>query len=238
MDAGAEIERNELGAAAGKPDDLVAFIVTREAKCDECGAELPPGSFLRVEDGTALCLDCADLGDLAFLPRGDAALTRRASKHSPLRAVVVKWSRARKRYERQGTLVEPAAIDKAEAECEADAPERARRRAEAAVARVAEDRQYVAAFAQAVRQHFPGCPPDDERTIAAHACQKYSGRVGRSAAAKDLDETAVTLAVVAHVRHAHTHYDRLLATGVARRDARERIRGTIDRVLARWRGRG
>ena len=57
----------------------------------------------------ALCLPCADLDHLVFLPSGDAALTRRAGKHSTLAAVVLKWSRARKRYERQGFLVEETA---------------------------------------------------------------------------------------------------------------------------------
>jgi hypothetical protein len=42
------------------------------------------------------------LGQLDYVPSGDAALTRRARIHSPLSAVVVRFSRARKRYERQG----------------------------------------------------------------------------------------------------------------------------------------
>jgi hypothetical protein len=41
---------------------------------------------------------------------------------------VLKWSRARRRYERQGLLVEEAALDRAEAECLADGEARARRR--------------------------------------------------------------------------------------------------------------
>ena len=222
---------------AVKPGDVAVFIVTQDTRCAECGAGLPKGAFLRVEDKTPLCLDCADLGELEFLPRGDAALTRRAAKHSATKAVVVQWSRRRKRYERQGTLVEPAAVARAEAECAADAPERAKRRAEAAVTREAEDRQYVAAFAEAVRRQFPGCPPDDERTIAAHACEKHSGRVGRSAAAKELDPEKVRAAVVAHVRHVHTDYDRLLAANLPRRVARDRIHGTVNQVLARWQAR-
>jgi len=71
----------------------------------ECGEEFFDGTFIRVENGKTLCLACADLGHLEFLARGDPALTRRASKHSPLRAVVVQWSRTRQRYERQGVLV-------------------------------------------------------------------------------------------------------------------------------------
>ena len=77
------------------------------AKCTECGEELWKGSLLRLEGEKALCTGCADLDRLEFLPSGDAAVTRRASKYSKLRAVVVRWSRTRKRYERQGILVEP-----------------------------------------------------------------------------------------------------------------------------------
>ena len=222
------------GPGPGKPGEIVVFVVTRDATCAECGEALAGGSLLRVEGEDALCLDCAGLGHLEFLPSGDAALTRRAGKHSALKAPVLKWSKARKRYERQGTLVEPAAIERAEAECAADAPERARRRAESAVRREQEDREYVAAFAAAIRGQFPGCPPDDEAKIAAHACQKHSGRVGRSASAKELDPEPVRLAVIAHVRHVHTEYDRLLAAGVDRRKARERVSEKIGQVLARW----
>jgi hypothetical protein len=67
-----------------------------------------------VEGEGALCLACADLDHLWFLPSGDAALTRRAGKYSTLKAVVLKWSRARNRYERQGLLVEEAALHQAE----------------------------------------------------------------------------------------------------------------------------
>ena len=42
---------------------------------------------------------------------------------------------------------------------------------------------------------------------------KYSGPVGRSAAAKDLSEKTVELAVKAHVRHAETDYDHFLKEG-------------------------
>src|SRR5881398_2732744 len=102
--------------------DIVVFIVRRDTRCAECGEELPHGAFIRVDGERALCLHCADLGHLEFLPRGDAALTRRAAKHSPIHAIVVQWSRARKRYERQGVLVTASAIEKAEAECLTDAP--------------------------------------------------------------------------------------------------------------------
>ncbi len=89
------------------------------------------------------------------------------------------WSRARKRYERQGLLVEEAALAQAEQECLADSELRARRQ-EREVARRAElDRHYVEKFAGQVRELFPGCPVGREVAIAEHACLKYSGRVGR-----------------------------------------------------------
>jgi hypothetical protein len=59
------------------------------------------------------CLACVGLGSLAFLPAGDAALSRRAKAASQLHAVVVRFSPSRKRYERQGLLVQPEALRQA-----------------------------------------------------------------------------------------------------------------------------
>jgi len=65
---------------------------------------------------------------------------------------------------------------------------------------------------------------------------KYSGRVGRSASAKSLADEAVRLAVIAHVRHAETDYDTLLAKGYERQEARAEVRETVGLILARWEG--
>ena len=109
--------------------DLKVFITTSAATCGECGEDLGRRAWITlVEDKGALCLACADLDHLVFLPAGDAALTRRSRKHSTLFAVVLRWSRARKRYERQGLLVEAGALEQAEQECLADEEVRARRR--------------------------------------------------------------------------------------------------------------
>ena len=70
-----------------------------------------------------------------LLPSGDPALTRRALALSARSAVVVKFSRARKRHERQGVLVELAALEQAQAECARGA---ARREAQRARRRVRE----------------------------------------------------------------------------------------------------
>jgi hypothetical protein len=225
---------DEAETFQGKAREIVVFMVRRETRCAECGQDLWRGSLLRVEGEKALCLACADLDHLDFLPRGDAAITRRATRYSQLKAVVVEWSRTRKRYERQGILAEPAAIARAEEESLADADLRARRQERTALRREAEDRDYVAAFARAVRQQYPGCPAGEEEQIALHACRKDSGRVGRTAAAKALDPEAVCLAVIAHIRHCHTDYDRLLGEHGDRESARYTVRAQVAEELLRW----
>jgi hypothetical protein len=148
--------------------------------------------------------------------------------------VVVKWSRARKRYERQGLLVEDEALERAEKECAADEDARKLARARAAARRDELDLEYIRSFAGRVREIYPFCPTGRERLIAEHACRKYSGRVGRSAVAKTLDKETVRLAVTAHVRHAETSYDDLLLDGVERWDAREKVYSNVSRILDRW----
>jgi hypothetical protein len=223
--------------AGRKPDDLKVFISHRASVCGECHEELGTKAwvFLAGERG-ALCLSCADLDHLVFLPSGDAAVTRRARKLSTLAAVVLKWSRARNRYERQGLLVEEDALHEAEASCLADEEARARRRERSALRRADQDEGFVARFASRVRELFPGRPEGRETVIARHACEKYSGRVGRSAAARRFDDEAVRMAVTAHVRHRETAYDELLASGEERQDARAFVRGEVEAILARWSG--
>jgi hypothetical protein len=215
--------------------DLKVFISHRDSRCDDCGEELGRQAWITLEENKgALCLACADLDELVFLPTGDAALTRRARKHSVLSAVVLKFSKARGRYERQGLLVEENALAQAEAECLADAEAR-ERRAHRQRERSAElDRAYVQEFAERIRQLFPHCPGRREVEIAEHACRKYSGRVGRSASAKSFDEGAILLAVAAHIRHRETNYDRLLAKETGRRDARAQVKDKVDKVMRRW----
>lgn len=220
-----------------KRDDLKVFITSRESKCDECKEELGSKAWITLaEEKGALCLSCADLDHLVFLPSGDAALTRRARKHSTLSAVVLKWSKARKRYERQGLLIEEPALRQAETECLADEDARAQRRIREADRRAGLDLAYIKRFAEAVRQLYPKCPSKTAISIAEYACTKYSGRVGRSAAAKAFDEHAVRLAVVAHVRHVETPYDKLLMNGWERVDARLSVEDTVRSVLAKWQG--
>lgn len=215
--------------------DLKVFITTGESVCSECGEELGRHAWITLVEGQgAVCLTCADMDHLIFLSSGDAALTRRAGKYSTLSAVVLQWSRARKRYERQGLLVEEPALQRAEKECLADEEIRVRRREREAERRAELDQGYVMRFTARVRELFPNCPAGREQVIAELACQKYSGRVGRSAGAKNLDEEFIRLAVIAHIRHAETNYDEFLAQGMERREARGEVQDEIDQVLARW----
>jgi hypothetical protein len=215
--------------------DLKVFISSRDSSCTECGESLDHGAWITLIEGKgALCLACADLDHLVFLPPGNAALTRRARKHSILAAVVLKWSRARKRYERQGLLVQAQALERADGECLADEEARARRREREAVRRTELDHDYVQRVAERVRELLPGCPAGRETAIAEHACLKYSDRIGRSAAGKNLDEEAVRRAVVAHIRHTKTRYDELLARGDERWEARDEVEEEVSRVLAEW----
>ncbi|MEQ0599595.1 DUF2293 domain-containing protein, partial [Mycobacterium tuberculosis] len=178
---------------------------------------------------------CADLGHLVFLPSGDAALTRRAKRASRLSAVVVRWSRARKRYERQGILVEAEALERAENECLADAEVRARRRERDEARRANEDLRLQAEFGAAIRTLFPNCPAGRAEAIARHAATRGSGRIGRSAAGRALDPEAVRLAVAASVRHIDTSFDELLMSGVDRETARHRVGEHVEEVLRDWR---
>jgi hypothetical protein len=220
-----------------KSADLKIFISSRESICDKCGENLGGKAWITLtEDKKALCLECAQLDHLEFLPSGDAALTRRSRKYSTLSAVVLKWSRARKRYERQGLLVEEAALQRAETECLADKDIRQKRRLSQAKRRDQLDKDYVQQFAEKINQLYPKCPKRIAMSIAKHACTKYSGRVGRSAGAKAFDDNAVNLAVKAHIRHTRTPYDTLLINGWQRHEARLQVKEKVTSVLMEWQG--
>ncbi len=217
---------------ADRSSGLVVIQPIRDWSCAECG---DTDDLLMMDDVGPLCLACCDLDHLVFLPAGDAALTRRATKASSLSAVVVRWSRSRKRYERQGVLVEEPALALAEQECMSDADARMRRRERDKVRRAELDAEFQARMATQIRRMFPGCSARRAAQIAEHAGERGSGRVGRSAAGRALDEQAILLAVVASARHRDTDYDSLLMAGLARAEARERVRPAIDRLLDAWR---
>jgi hypothetical protein len=228
-----ERKRERLAERQSRPPDLVVVSPVKEWTCSLCG--VASVGRLIMEGSGPVCLTCADMDELVFLASGDAALTRRANRNSRLSAVVVRFSRARGRYERQGILVEEVALERAEADCLADEQARTRRRERDAARRDEQDMELQARMAAELRKLFPGCPAERAEAIARHAAKRGSGRVGRSAAGRALEREALELAVVASVRHRDTGYDELLMSGIERPDARGRVRHAVDAVLDRWR---
>jgi hypothetical protein len=196
-----EAKRRRLADTQSRPPELVVISPLNDWACTACSGT---GDLLIMEGPGPVCLVCADLDHLVFLPAGDAALTRRAKQASGLSAVVVRFSRSRRRYERQGVLVEDTALTGAEVRCLADEEARRRRRSRDEVRRAAQDLDLQATFASEIRRMFPGCPQERTEAIAGHACTRRSGRVGRSADGRALRPEAVRAAVVASVRHVDT----------------------------------
>ncbi|MFC6019903.1 DUF2293 domain-containing protein [Plantactinospora solaniradicis] len=227
-----ETARARLVQRQSTPPDLVVHSAVTAWTCAECGET---GELLVSEAAQTLCLTCTDLDHLVFLPAGDAAMTRRAKKASTLSAVVLRFNRARKRYDRLGLLVEPAGLDSAERQCLGDEAARLRRRERDRERRADQDVALMARMTAEILRIFPGCPASRAEAIAGHTGLRGSGRVGRSAAGRAVDQDAMTRAVIASIRHEDTEYDQLLMAGVSRADARERIRTDIDRVLTAWR---
>jgi hypothetical protein len=95
-----EKKRERLAEKASQAPELVVVQPTKaEWTCHRCGGT---GDLLMMETPGPACLRCAGLDDLAYLPAGDALLTRRAKAKSTRYAVVVRFSRTRRRYQRQG----------------------------------------------------------------------------------------------------------------------------------------
>jgi hypothetical protein len=107
-----EKKRERLAEKASRAPDLVVVQpLNREWKCHRCGNT---GDLLIMENPGPACLGCVGLDDLEFLPAGDALLSRRAKAKSTRCAVVVRFSRSRRRHERQGLLVEPLVLAEAQ----------------------------------------------------------------------------------------------------------------------------
>jgi hypothetical protein len=107
-----EKKRERLAETASRAPELVVIQpLNTEWVCHRCGGS---GGLLVMESAGPACLRCVGLDDLEYLPAGDALLTRRAKSKSSRHAVVVRFSRTRRRYERQGLLVEPQALSDAQ----------------------------------------------------------------------------------------------------------------------------
>jgi hypothetical protein len=116
-----ERKRERLAEKASRAPELVVIQpLNAEWACHRCGGT---GGLLMMENPGPACLRCVGLDDLEVLPSGDALLTRRAKAKSLRHAVVVRFSKSRGRYERQGLLVEPKALKDAQGELDAQRSE-------------------------------------------------------------------------------------------------------------------
>jgi hypothetical protein len=107
-----EGKRERLAAKMNRAPELVVIQpLSTDWTCHRCGGT---GDLLVMETPGPACLRCVGLDDLVFLPAGDAFLTRRAKAKSTRYAVVVRFSNTRRRYERQGLLIESQALADAE----------------------------------------------------------------------------------------------------------------------------
>lgn len=205
-------------------------------KCSSCGKGISLGEAFVAESekhkGT--CFACSPYVHASFLKSGDAALTRRSKKHSAFCGVLYEWNARRKRFQRKGQYVETEAIVKAKLECQADQAERKLKNERAAIKRVEQDQQYIAAFARSIRSRYPNCPKGRELIIAQHACEKHSGRIGRTAKAKEFDEKMIDLAVEAHIRHAETNYDDQFGSGKTKRMIRTDVKPYVVSTMRKW----
>lgn len=112
-----QTKRERLAEKASRAPELVVVQPLNEAWiCHRCGGT---GDLLIMENTGPACLRCVGLDDLEYLAAGDALLTRRAKAKSRRYAVVVRFTRSRRRYERQGLLVEPQAAAEARRDVEA-----------------------------------------------------------------------------------------------------------------------
>lgn len=214
------------------------FITKKQKlKCSKCRKPVPVGAMFvaESENDRGTCFSCSAFTSYTLLPPGNVALTRRSKKHSTLCAVLLQWNQRRRRYERKGQYVETIAIITAKQECADDKEDRERKNIKAAEKRRILDQEYILNFGEAIRIHFPNCPPKREYEIAEHACEKHSGRVGRTAHAKQFDLSMIELAVIAHIRHVETNYDTQFGKGQAKKDIRAQLNGTINTILNSWR---
>lgn len=215
-------------------DKLNVYKIPKNTRCAICRRDVKANGMIRVIKEKPRCLKCSGLDKLIFLPSGNRALTMRAEKSSPVYAVVMKWNNKRKRNERQGLLIEKAALKKAGDMCRADGAKRRAAREKAAVNALKNEDLYIDLFTGSVAVAYPGCGMDMAAKIAAHTCRKNSGRVGRSAAAKNFEPHTVKLAVKAYIRHNMTGYDALFEQGYNKVNARRETAAQVEKIMEGW----
>ncbi len=114
--------KNEKSAekSTEKSAKEVVYSLSRASRCHSCDKKLQPGEIVKLqkseEDREALCRSCSKLDGYELIVKGNAKITRLATKYSKMSFVVMKWSEVWKTYERLGILAEPEAVDRAQEE--------------------------------------------------------------------------------------------------------------------------
>ncbi|KAH7032733.1 uncharacterized protein B0I36DRAFT_347910 [Microdochium trichocladiopsis] len=94
------------------------------------------------------------------------------------------------------------------------------------------DGKLEATYLETVLAAFPKAPRREVDAVVSRAMKKHSGRVGRTGQLS-AQEKAV-LGVLAHIRHVHSPYEKLLKQGVPRLDARRQSEKEIAKKAAEW----
>ena len=112
-----EKKLSKITEKLSQPPELTVFQIRHDSRCSQCGMELLRGSLLLMEQDRPLCMSCSGFNGFVYLPAGNPKFSRLVKQWSGRYAVVVEFSRARRRYERQGLLVGKSAFDQARSAC-------------------------------------------------------------------------------------------------------------------------
>ena len=116
-----EAARKRLTQRQSKPPDLTVIEPLNEWSCTACGGS---GWLLFMEGPGPLCMDCADLHHLVFLPAGNATRAGAPAGEPAVGGRGAFQSRSQA-LRAPRDLVEEAALERAEAQCLADEDARA-----------------------------------------------------------------------------------------------------------------
>ena len=148
--------------------------------------------------------------DWEYLPRGNAFLTRRVKK-GPHWVLMGSYNKRGGYRPTKGVYAPRSTIEEARVAEQATAEKRVRSQERSRLQREKNEERYRQKFRDACLRFLNFAPEHSDLAeqiatdTAEHACEKHSGRVGRTSLL-DL-EKKVELAVRAHIRHRFTSYD-------------------------------
>lgn len=96
------------------------------------------------------------------------------------------------------------------------------------------DAKIICRGQELLQTEFPLMPEETLKLILDHSFLKGSGRVGRATTPDD--KRKASLAVEAHIRHKHTQYEDMLASGTDRKAARKKVWPIVVAIKEAWAG--